>query len=149
MGLDDPTVKMSKSVEGSGHAVRLTDDDAQIRKAFKRAVTDSGREIEFSEDPERAGVNNLLGIYRAITGKSAEQAVADFASARGYGDLKMAVADVVIEAIAPIRERYLELTENAGELDRLLAAGAERARAQADPKLELMMERMGFLPASR
>jgi tryptophanyl-tRNA synthetase len=149
MGLDDPTVKMSKSATGSGHAVRLTDDDDQIRKAFKRAVTDSGREIEFSDDPERAGVNNLLGIYRAITAKSAEETVADFASARGYGDLKMAVADVVIGALTPIRERYLELMENARELDRLLAEGAERARAQADPKLQLMMERMGFLPAPR
>jgi tryptophanyl-tRNA synthetase len=145
MGLDDPTVKMSKSATGSGHAVRLTDDDARIRKAFKRAVTDSGREIEFSDDPERAGVNNLLGIYRAITGKSANEVVADFASARGYGDLKMAVADVVIEALTPIRERYLDLMENPRELDRLLAEGAGRARAQADPKLRLMMERMGFL----
>jgi tryptophanyl-tRNA synthetase len=145
MGLDDPTTKMSKSGTAAGHAVRLTDEDGQILKAFKRAVTDSGREIEFSDDPERAGVNNLLGIYRAITGKSAEETIADFASARGYGDLKKAVAEVVIEKLTPIRERYLELMENAHELDRLLAEGAGRARERADAKLFLMKERMGFL----
>jgi tryptophanyl-tRNA synthetase len=145
MGLDDPTTKMSKSATAAGHAVRLTDDDGQILKAFKRAVTDSGREIEFSDDPERAGVNNLLGIYRAVTGKSAEETIADFASARGYGDLKKAVAEVVIEKLTPIRGRYLELMENASELDRLLAEGAWRARERADVKLLLMKERMGFL----
>ena len=73
MGLDDPTAKMSKSSTNAGHAVRLDDDDAQIIKAFKRSVTDSGRDIAFSDDPEKAGVNNLLGIYRAVTAKSREE----------------------------------------------------------------------------
>jgi tryptophanyl-tRNA synthetase len=148
MGLDDPTVKMSKSATAAGHAVRLTDEEGQILKAFKRAVTDSGHEIEFSDDPKRAGVNNLLGIYRAITGKSAEQAVADFASARGYGDLKTGVARVVIDELAPIRERYFALMESPGELDNLLAQGARRATAQANAKLHVMMDRMGFLASS-
>jgi len=145
MGLDDPTAKMSKSAAGQGHAVRLTDDDSQILKVFKRAVTDSGREIEFSDDPERAGVNNLLGIYRAITGKSKEQVVADFANARGYGDLKKAVAEVVIETLAPIRARYLELVEDSTELDRLLAEGAGRAATHAEAKVTEMKHRMGLL----
>jgi tryptophanyl-tRNA synthetase len=148
MGLDDPTVKMSKSSTAQGHAIRLTDEDKQILKAFKRAVTDSGREIEFSDDPVRAGVNNLLGIYRAITGKKADQVVADFADARGYGDLKTRVAEVVIEAIAPIRERYRELIEDPTALDDLLAKGARRAAAQAEPKVLEMKTKMGFLPAS-
>ncbi len=146
MGLDDPTVKMSKSSEARGHAVRLTDDAAQILKAFKRAVTDSGREIEFSNDPDRAGVNNLLGIYRAITGKSEKEVVADFADARGYGDLKKAVAEVVIDALAPIRRRYLELIEDPDELERLLAEGAARASDRAEAKVLEMKRRMGFLP---
>jgi len=145
MGLDDPTAKMSKSATGQGHAVRLTDDDSRILKVFKRAVTDSGREIEFSDDPERAGVNNLLGIYRAITGKSEEQVVADFANARGYGDLKKAVAEVVIETLAPIRARYLELVEDSTELDRLLAEGAGRAATHAEAKVTEMKHRMGLL----
>ena len=145
MGLDDPTAKMSKSSAAAGHAVRLTDDEGQILKAFKRAVTDSGREISFSEDPERAGVNNLLGIYRAITGKSEDEVLADFTSARGYGDLKQAVAEVVIAALAPIRRRYFELMENPSELDRLLAEGAGRAGGRADAKLLEMKQRMGLL----
>jgi len=148
MGLDDPTAKMSKSSTARGHAIRLTDDDGQILKAFKRAVTDSGREIEFSDDPARAGVNNLLGIYRALSGKSAEQVVADFADARGYGDLKKGVAEVVIEALSPIRERYLELIADPTALDLLLSKGARRAAEQAEPKVLEMKDRMGFLPAS-
>ena len=147
MGLDDPTYKMSKSSTAQGHAVGLVDDDKQILKAFKRAVTDSGREIEFSDDPERAGVNNLLGIYRAITGKSREAVVADFADARGYGDLKQTVAEAVIETLSPIRRRYLELIEDPGELDRLLSTGARRAEEQAEAKLREMKRRMGFLAA--
>ena len=147
MGLDDPRYKMSKSSTARGHAVGLIDDDKQILKAFKRAVTDSGREIEFSDDPERAGVNNLLGIYRAITGKSREAVVADFADARGYGDLKQTVAEAVIETLSPIRRRYLELIEDPGELDRLLSMGARRAEEQAEAKLREMKRRMGFLAA--
>jgi len=144
MGLDAPTTKMSKSSTAEGHAVRLTDGDAQILKAFKRAVTDSGRKIEFSEDPERAGVNNLLAIYRAISGESKDDVVADFSDARGYGDLKKAVAEVVIEAVAPIRRRYLELIEDPGELDRLLGLGSERAAERAEAKVVEMKQRMGL-----
>ena len=128
--------------------MRMTDDDGEIMKAFKRAVTDSGREIEFSDEPERAGVNNLLGIYRAITGETEEQVVADFADARGYGDLKKGVAEVVIEALAPIRMRYDELMRDTAELDRLLAKGAHRAAQQAESKVLEVKRRMGFLPAS-
>jgi tryptophanyl-tRNA synthetase len=148
MGLDDPTIKMSKSATGQGHAVRLTDDEGRIRKAFQRAVTDSGREIEFTSDPERAGVNNLLGIYRGITGKSEKEVLADFTDARGYGDLKKRVAEVVIEALSPIRRRYLELIADPGELDRLLEEGARRARAEAESKLQEIKRRMGILPAA-
>ena len=146
MGLDDPLQKMSKSAIGQGHAVYLSETDAQITKAIKRAVTDSGREIGFSEDPERAGVNNLLSIYQALTGKSAPDVLADFENARGYGDLKMGVAEVVCQAVAPIRERFEELMANPTELDGLLEEGAEKARALADPKVLEMKERLGFLP---
>jgi tryptophanyl-tRNA synthetase len=145
MGLDDPTSKMSKSATAGGHSVRLTDEDGRILKTFKRAVTDSGNEIRFSEDPEHAGVNNLLGIYRAITGKTREEVEAQFADARGYGDLKTGVAEVVIETIAPIRQRYLELIENPDELDRLLSKGAQRAAQVAEAKIQRMKHQMGFL----
>jgi tryptophanyl-tRNA synthetase len=111
-------------------------------------VTDSGREIRFSDDPARAGVNNLLGIYQAVTAKTPAAVEADFTGARGYGDLKRTVADVVIAALTPIRERHAALMRDPAELDRLLAQGAERARAVARPKLEVMKRRMGLiLPA--
>ena len=149
MGLNDPTVKMSKSYAHiRGHAVRMLDDPAEIERTFKRAVTDSGNEIRFSDDPERAGVNNLLGIYKVVTGRTEAESEADFASARGYGDLKARVAEVVIEELAPIRERYYELMDDVAELDRLLARGAEQARAVAGAKMDVIRSRVGLtLPA--
>jgi tryptophanyl-tRNA synthetase len=146
MGLDDPTVKMSKSrADVQGHAIRILDEPEAIRRAIARAVTDSGNEIRFSEDPARAGVANLLGIYQAITGKTAAAVEADFAGARGYGDLKRIVADVVVAELTPIRERHAALMRDPGELDRLLGRGAARARAVADPKLAEAKRRMGLL----
>jgi tryptophanyl-tRNA synthetase len=146
MGLDDPTAKMSKSSSSvRGHAVAVLDDPKEIERSFKRAVTDSGNEIRFSDDPEKAGVNNLLSIYKAITCKSERDAEADFASARGYGDLKMRVAEVVIEELRPIRERYHELVRDPAELDRLLTRGAEQAGRVAYPKLRQIKEKMGLV----
>ncbi len=146
MALDDPTAKMSKSAASArGHAVGLDDPDDEIRYAIRRAVTDSGREIAFSDDPEKAGVNNLLTIYQVLTGKGRGQVEADFASARGYGDLKNTVADVVIEAVGPIRKRYRELMGDPAELDRLMAVGADHARSVAEPKVVEMKEKMGFI----
>ena len=144
MGLDDPTSKMSKSAQGKGHAVTLVDEDKVIEKAVKRAVTDSGNEIVFSDEPEKAGVNNLLSIYMLMTDKTQDECVADFADARGYGDLKKGVAAAVIDGIRPIRERYNELMADPAELDRLLARGAEKARAVAEPKVVEIKEKMGF-----
>ena len=84
MGFDDPTRKMSKSYEHiRGHLVKMVDEPKEIERTIKRAVTDSGNEIAFSEDPAKAGVNNLLGIYQVISGKTPERVEADFASARG------------------------------------------------------------------
>jgi tryptophanyl-tRNA synthetase len=149
MGLDDPKVKMSKSLaHRRGHAIRVLDEPDEIRWVMMRAVTDSGRDITFSEDPARAGVNNLLSIYKAVTGQSRETVEAEFATARGYGDLKSRVADAVIAGLAPIRTRYHELIRDPAELDRILAQGADRARAISTPKLREMMRRMGLvLPA--
>jgi tryptophanyl-tRNA synthetase len=144
MGLDNPTAKMSKMGAVRGHAVGMVDEPDEIRFAFGRAVTDSGREIKFSSLPEKAGVNNLLEIYQLLTGKTREQ-IEDHFSSKGYGDLKRETADVTIEALRPIRERYQQLMAEPGEIDRLLAVGAERARAVATPKLQQMKERVGFV----
>ena len=146
MGLDDPTAKMSKSMAHvRGHAVRLLDDPKEILRSFKKAVTDSGNEIRFSDDPEKAGVNNLLGIYKAVTGKPNDEVEADFANARGYGDLKKGVAEVVIEYLAPLQARYKALMDDPAELDRILAIGAEQATAVAQPKVDAMKEMMGLV----
>tara|TARA_Y100001960_G_scaffold224461_1_gene234966 strand:- start:119 stop:1123 length:1005 start_codon:yes stop_codon:yes gene_type:complete len=146
MGLNDPNVKMSKSYSHiRGHAIRMLDDPEEIERSFMRAVTDSSNEIRFSDDPDRAGVNNLLGIYKVITGKPEESVERDFYDARGYGDLKKAVAEVVIEELSPIREKYHQLINDVEELDRLLSIGAEQARAISDQKLRLMKEKMGLI----
>ena len=145
MGLDDPAVKMSKSYGHiRGHALRMLDEPKEIERAIMRAVTDSGSEIAFSNDPAKAGVNNLLGIYQAVSGKSSEETERDFADARGYGDLKRRVAEVVIAELTPIRARHEELMQDPAELDRLLAIGAEQARAYAGPKVEQMKRGMGL-----
>ena len=146
MGFDDPTVKMSKMFAHiRGHAVRMLDEPDEVMRTFRRAVTDSGNEIRFSDNPEKAGVNNILGIYKVITGKSEAESEADFADARGYGDLKSRVAEVVIEELAPIKQRYHDLMDDVGELERMLAVGAEQAAEVSSAKVDEIKKRIGFL----
>ena len=148
MGLNDPMVKMSKSYSHiRGHAIRMLDEPQEIERSFMRAVTDSGNEIRFSDDSEKAGVNNLLSIYKVVTGKPEGEVEKDFESARGYGDLKKAVAEVVIEELSPIRQRYNELISDVTELDKLLAVGSQRAESVSGPKLLEMKDKMGLLLA--
>jgi tryptophanyl-tRNA synthetase len=144
MALNDPTAKMSKSDFTRGHAIRITDTPDEIRWVIKRAVTDPSNQIGFSSDPARAGVNNLLQIYELITGQSRE-AIEDHFTGKGYGALKGDVAEALIESLRPIRERYERLINDAAELDRILAIGAEQARAVAEPKARQVMERVGFV----
>lgn len=146
MGLDNPTVKMSKEYSNvRGHLIGLMDDPKEIERSIKRAVTDSGNDIEFSDDSEKAGVKNLLTIYGAITDRSVSEIESDFAYSRGYGDLKSRVAEVVIEELRPIREKYEEMMKDVVELDRILTRGAEHARAISGPKLDEVKRRMGFV----
>lgn len=150
MGLDDPTAKMSKSETSSEyHAVYLLDPPNRVKKKIMRAVTDSGRDIVFSEDPERAGVRNLLEIYAAFTEKSPTEVVSHFADARGYGDVKKEVGEVVNQVLEPIQQRYRELTEDISYIDDLLAQGANRAATVAENTLEVVRERMGFVKLRR
>ena len=145
MGLDDPSMKMSKTYAHiRGHAIRMLDEPPEIERAIMRAKTDSGGDIRFSEEPDKAGVNNLLGIYKAVTGKTEAETEHDFADARGYGDLKKRVAEVVLADLQPIRARYDELVADPAELSRLLAIGADQARAIANPKVEQIKQRMGL-----
>jgi len=142
MGLDDPTAKMSKSNPVPGHAIRLLDPPDAIVKKFKRATTDSGREILFDRD--RPGVFNLLSIYRAVTGEPEAAIEAHFAG-QGYGQLKQEVAEVVIDALAPLQRRFHELTADPGTIDRVLRAGYERVEPIAQQTLKVAKLATGLL----
>ena len=141
MGLDDPTKKMSKSVPGSYHAIRVLDTPDQIKKVVMSAQTDSGREVRV--DPNRPGITNLLAIYAAATGATIEQAEAHFANARGYGDLKKELVDVLVEALRPLRERYAELSADPATVYELLRAGAAAVRPIARTTVDAAKSAMG------
>ena len=142
MNLQEPEIKMSKSRGSQQGTVLIMDPADVIRKKFKSAVTDSGAEVR--HDPEeKPGISNLIEIMSVATGES----IADIESrydGSGYGQFKADVADSVVELLAPLRERYRELRGDPAELERLLAVGAEKARASSAPTLALMYERMGF-----
>lgn len=143
---NDPTKKMSKSLAHiPGHAIGLVEEPDTIRKVIRRAVTDSGREIRFSNAAGKEGVNNLLEIYQLLSGHS-RTAIEDHFADKGYGDLKREVAEVVIEHLRPIRERFSHLRRDPTELAHVLARGADRARAIAAPKLDAMKRKVGFIP---
>lgn len=149
MGLDNPLNKMSKSLTDSQyHAVYLLDEPNVVKKKVMKAVTDSSEnpQIAFSDDEDRAGVNNLLTIYQGFTGKADEEVVQDFADARGYGDLKKAVVEVVNDGLAPIQAEYHKLMNDAGYLDAALETGAQKAREIAESTMKDVRRVMGFLP---
>ena len=142
MDLQEPTKKMSTTGGTEQGTVKVLDDPDVIRKKFRSAVTDSGREIQRADD--KPGVTNLVDILSVATERSPEDVERAYDGA-GYGDLKRDVGDAVAELLAPVRERYLELRSDEPELLRLLAVGAEKARAAAAPTLAAMYERMGFV----
>jgi tryptophanyl-tRNA synthetase len=142
---NDPTRKMSKSeAHMRGHAIRLVDEPDEIRYVIQRAVTDAGREIGFSDAPEKAGVNNLLEVYELLTQQS-RRAIAGHFAGKGYAVLKQEVAELIIEVLRPIREGYAKLIADPTELDRILVAGAKRAQAVAEPKIEHVRHIVGFI----
>jgi tryptophanyl-tRNA synthetase len=144
MDLQDPTRKMSTTGGSEQGTVYVLDEPSAILKKLKSAVTDSGREIERS--PEKPGVSNLIDILAVARGVSPEQVEADMRDARGYGDLKAAVAEAVVEMLAPVRERYVELRAGEDALESVLGEGAERARAIAADTLVDVRECMGVGP---
>ena len=141
MGLDDPTKKMSKSEDNPGHAINLLDPPDTIRAKIMRATTDSLREIRFDEN--RPGIYNLLTIYHSFTGQSQKEIESQFAG-KGYGDFKKALAEVVIEGLRPLQERYRELTAEPGHIDAILAEGAAKARPLAEKMLAEVKKRVGL-----
>jgi tryptophanyl-tRNA synthetase len=142
MDLQEPTRKMSTTGGTEQGTVKLLDEPDAIRKKFRSAVTDSGREIRRASD--KPGVSNLIDILAVATDRSPEEVESDY-DGSGYGDLKRDVGDAVADLLAPVRDRYLELRADEPEVRRLLGVGAEKARAASTPTLEAMYDRMGFV----
>ena len=141
--LQDPTAKMSGSNASHAGVVDLTDTRKQVVKKVRSAVTDSGTEIRF--DPvEKPGVSNLLTIYAALTGREVAAIVAEY-EGRQYGHLKVELGDLLADFVGDFGDRTRELLADKGELDRVLAAGADRAREVAASTLALVYERSGFV----
>ncbi len=143
--LQEPERKMSTTQGTEQGTVLVLDEPDVIRRKVRRAVTDSGTEIVRASD--KPGVTNLIEILSAVREVTPEQVEADLADARGYGELKGAVAEAVVEVLAPLRDRYRELRGDPEALEATLASGAERARALAGATLADVRERMGVGPA--
>jgi tryptophanyl-tRNA synthetase len=143
MDLQEPSNKMSTTGGNPQGTVLVLDPPDTIRKKFKTAVTDSGREIRYEPDA-KPGVSNLIEILSVTTDHSIADVEASY-DGRGYGDLKTDVGEAVVELFAPVQQRYAELRADEAELRRLLRMGADKARETSAPTLRLMYERMGFV----
>ena len=142
MSLTDPSRKMSKSDENPKSYVSIIDDEATIIKKFKSAVTDSDMEIAYKEGKD--GINNLLTIYSAVTGKTIVDAEKEFAG-QGYGTFKQAVGEAVAAHLKPIRETYSDLLNNKDYLEQIYKSSAEQASAIAERTLRKVYKKIGFI----
>lgn len=145
MSLQDPTKKMSKSDENPKAFISMMDDFNVIAKKIKSAVTDSEGVIEYRpEDESKAGINNLISIMSAVTGKTPESIAEEFGG-QGYGVFKSAVADAVVETVRPIREEYDRLIKDKAYLQGIYKSGAESAHRLANRTLKKVYKKVGFV----
>jgi tryptophanyl-tRNA synthetase len=147
MDLQAPTKKMSKSADSPQGSIGVLEDPKAITKKFKSAVTDSDTAVRHDRDA-KPGVSNLIEIHAAVTGQSIAAVEQEF-GAGGYGTFKGAVADAVVEYLRPVQERYAALAADPGEVDRLLAVGADAAATIADAVLARATKAAGLLPRAR
>ncbi len=141
MSLQDPAKKMSKSDENPNASIYLMDDPDTVIRKFKRAVTDSGSEVRYSA--EKPGISNLIDIYRAATGKSAEEVEKEF-DGKGYGDFKLAVGESVADLLKPLQKRVAELSKDKAYIDGVIKTNAERANYTASKTLRKVQKKVGF-----
>jgi tryptophanyl-tRNA synthetase len=141
MGLDDPTMKMSKSETGAFHAVALLDPPDKIRKIIMRATTDSNPAVDL--ETAGPGVLNLLSIYQGFADVTNDDIKNEFTGMR-YGDLKKRVAEMVIAHLGPFQERYRQIVSEPGYLEGILREGAERVSPIANDTVRLVKQRMGL-----
>jgi tryptophanyl-tRNA synthetase len=142
MDLQDPLGKMGKTGSSEAGTIRMLDEPDVIRRKVRSAITDSGTDVRRGED--KPGVTNLIDIFSVAAGETPEQIESRY-DGSGYGQFKTDVAEAVVTALAPIQERYHALRSDEAELRRLLALGADKARAESAPVLEQIYERMGFV----
>ena len=142
MSLQDPTKKMSKSDETANGCIALLDKPEDIMRKFKRAVTDSDACVRYAEGKD--GVNNLMGIYSAVTGRTFEEIEHEF-EGKGYGDFKAAVGEAVVEHLRPIQERYADYSKNKDYLEQCYRASAEKALAISQRTLRKVMKKIGYI----
>ena len=142
MSLQDPTKKMSKSDENANGCIALLDKPEDIMRKFKRAVTDSDACVRYAEGKD--GVNNLMGIYSAVTGRSFDEIEREF-DGKGYGDFKAAVGEAVVEHLRPIQERYADYSKNKDYLEQCYRASAEKALAISLRTLRKVMKKIGYI----
>ena len=146
MSLQEPTKKMSKSDPNPKGYISMLDDFNIIAKKIKSAVTDSEGVVEYREgDDTKAGINNLMTIMSAVTGKSYEEITKDYAG-KGYGDFKGDLAEAVVEHIKPIRAEYDRLSSDKAYLEQIYKTGAERAERIASRTVQKVYKKIGFLP---
>ena len=143
MSLQDPEKKMSKSDENDKNFVSIIDDAKKIEKKIKSATTDSGSEIKYDQE-NKVGLSNLMTIYSVLSGKSLDQIEKDY-EGKMYGHLKVDLADIVVETLRPVREKYDDLMKNKDHLDQLLKSGAERAQSRAKVTLDDAYKAVGLL----
>ena len=144
MNLQEPTSRMSTTYGPEQGTVYILDEVDAVRKKVRSAVTDSGTEVRRA--PDKAGITNLIEILSVVRDVSPEDIEREF-SGSGYGDFKGAVADAVVEYLAPVRERYAELRPDEGTMEETLAAGAEKARGIATGTLAEVRDAMGIGPS--
>lgn len=140
MGLDDPSKKMSKSAASEYNYIALTDDADTVRRKIKKAVTDSGSEIVYSDD--KPALQNLINIYTLLSGESVEVIQAKYVG-KGYGDFKTDLAEVIVNFLTPLQERMATLTDEV--VLTILRAGAEKVRPIAQEKLRQVYDKVGLI----
>ncbi|HIE4258840.1 TPA: tryptophan--tRNA ligase [Clostridioides difficile] len=142
MSLQEPTKKMSKSDSNENAFILLTDDSDSIKRKIKRSVTDSLGVVKYND--EQPGIKNLIDIYSNLSKKSVEEIV-NMYEGKGYGIFKEDVAEVVSEALRPIREKYVDLLNNKDYLEKIYSMGAEKAEKQARKTLRKVYKKVGFI----
>ena len=141
MALDDPTKKMSKSVENVHSRISLLDEPSKIKKSIMKATTDSDGVVKFDMQ-NKPGISNLLNIYSVLSGMSIPELETKY-EGKGYGDFKKDLVEVVVEALAPIKARYEEI-RHSDELIEILKDGAQRADAIAQQTMKRVKENFGL-----